>query len=68
VSGALNASEDKWTFGMRVIPGAVPRASVRTTSGAKSSFAVLIVPPFSNRALSRPVIATPQQQSPQDFG
>jgi hypothetical protein len=31
VSGAENANEDKWTFGMRVIPGAVPRASVRTT-------------------------------------
>jgi hypothetical protein len=31
VSGAENNSEDKWTFGMRVIPGAVPRASLRTT-------------------------------------
>ena len=31
MSGAENNSEDKWTFGMRVIPGAVPRASVRTT-------------------------------------
>ena len=31
MSGAENHSEDKWTFGMRVIPGAVPRASVRTT-------------------------------------
>jgi hypothetical protein len=31
VSGAENLSEDKWTFGMRVIPGAVPRASLRTT-------------------------------------
>jgi len=31
VSGAENNSEDKWAFGMRVIPGAVPRASVRTT-------------------------------------
>jgi hypothetical protein len=31
VSGAENASEDKWTFGIRVIPGAVPRASLRTT-------------------------------------
>ena len=31
MSGAENASEDKWAFGMRVIPGAVPRASVRTT-------------------------------------
>ena len=31
MSGAENASEDKWTFGMRVIPGAVPRASLRTT-------------------------------------
>ena len=31
MSGAENESEDKWTFGMRVIPGAVPRASVRTT-------------------------------------
>jgi hypothetical protein len=31
VSGAENASEDKWTFGMRVIPGAAPRASVRNT-------------------------------------
>lgn len=31
MSGAENANEDKWTFGMRVIPGAVPRASVRNT-------------------------------------
>ena len=31
MSGAENASEDKWTFGMRVIPGAVPRASMRNT-------------------------------------
>jgi hypothetical protein len=31
VSGAENHSDDKWTFGMRVIPGAVPRASLRTT-------------------------------------
>jgi hypothetical protein len=31
VSGAENASEDKCTFGVRVIPGVVPRASVRTT-------------------------------------
>ena len=31
MSGAENASKDKWTFGMRVIPGAVPRASMRNT-------------------------------------
>ena len=31
MSGAENNSEDKWTFGMRVIPGAVPRASLRNT-------------------------------------
>jgi hypothetical protein len=31
VSGAENNSEDKWAFGMRVIPGAAPRASLRTT-------------------------------------
>ncbi len=31
MSGAVNVSEDKWTFGTRVIPGAVPRATVRTT-------------------------------------
>ena len=31
MSGAENASKEKWTFGMRVIPGAVPRASMRNT-------------------------------------
>jgi hypothetical protein len=31
VSGAENANKEKWTFGTRVIPGAVPRASLRTT-------------------------------------
>jgi hypothetical protein len=31
VSGAANADPEKWTFGVRVIPGVVPRASVRTT-------------------------------------
>jgi hypothetical protein len=31
VSGAENTSQEKWTFGIRIIPGAVPRASVRTT-------------------------------------
>ena len=31
MSGAENKSGDKWTFGLRVIPGVVPRASLRTT-------------------------------------
>ena len=31
MSGAENNSEDRWVFGMRVIPEAAPRASVRTT-------------------------------------
>lgn len=31
MSGAGNEDKEKWTFGMRFIPGAVPRASVRTT-------------------------------------
>jgi hypothetical protein len=31
VSGAGNDSQEKWTFSLRVIPGAVPRAQVRTT-------------------------------------
>ncbi len=31
MSGAGNQDKEKWTFGVRVIPGAVPRASVRTT-------------------------------------
>ena len=31
MSGAGNTSSEKWTFGMRVIPGAVPRAQLRTT-------------------------------------
>jgi hypothetical protein len=31
VSGAGNQDQEKWTFGVRVLPGAVPRASVRTT-------------------------------------
>ena len=31
MSGAGNADKEKWTFGVRVIPGVVPRASVRTT-------------------------------------
>jgi hypothetical protein len=30
VSGAENTSKEKWIFGIRVIPGTVPRASVRT--------------------------------------
>ncbi len=31
MGGAENESKDRWTFGVRVIPGAVPRASLRTT-------------------------------------
>ena len=31
MSGAEGANGDKWTYGVRVIPGAVPRASLRTT-------------------------------------
>jgi hypothetical protein len=31
VSGAENESKERWTFGVRIIPGAVPRASLRTT-------------------------------------
>lgn len=31
MSGAGNEEQEKWTFGMRVIPGVVPRASMRTT-------------------------------------
>ena len=31
MSGAGNANKEKWTFGVRVIPEAAPRASVRTT-------------------------------------
>jgi hypothetical protein len=31
VSGAENTSKEKWTFSARVIPGAIPRAQVRTT-------------------------------------
>jgi hypothetical protein len=31
VSGAANADQEKWTFGLRLIPGAIPRASLRTT-------------------------------------
>ena len=31
MGGAGNESKEKWTFGLRVIPGAVPRASLRTT-------------------------------------
>jgi hypothetical protein len=31
VSGAGNVDKEKWTFGLRVIPGAVPRASLRNT-------------------------------------
>ena len=31
MSGAENENKDRWTFGLRVIPGAVPRASLRTT-------------------------------------
>lgn len=31
MSGAGNEDQEKWTFGLRVIPGVVPRASVRTT-------------------------------------
>ena len=31
MSGAENESGDKWTWSLRIIPGAVPRAQVRTT-------------------------------------
>lgn len=31
MSGAGNENKEKWTFGLRVIPGTVPRASLRTT-------------------------------------
>lgn len=31
MSGAGNQDKEKWTFGVRFIPGAVPRASMRTT-------------------------------------
>lgn len=31
MSGAGNNNKERWTFGMRVIPDAVPRASLRTT-------------------------------------
>lgn len=31
MSGAGNDSKERWTFGLRVIPGAVPRATLRTT-------------------------------------
>ncbi len=31
MSGAENDSQEKWTFGLRVIPGAVARASLRST-------------------------------------
>lgn len=31
MSGAGNIHKEKWTFGLRVIPGIEPRASVRTT-------------------------------------
>jgi len=31
VSGAANESDAKWTWSLRIIPGAVPRAQVRTT-------------------------------------
>ncbi|MFN6203517.1 MAG: hypothetical protein ACK496_13690 [Acidobacteriota bacterium] len=31
MSGAANADKEKWTFGLRLIPGAIPRASLRTT-------------------------------------
>ena len=31
MSGAENDSKEKWTFGLRVIPGAVARASLRAT-------------------------------------
>jgi hypothetical protein len=31
VSGAGNTDQEKWTFGVRVIPGVIPRAQVRTT-------------------------------------
>ncbi len=30
MSGAENANKEKWTFGVRIIPGAVPRANLRT--------------------------------------
>lgn len=31
MSGAKNTNIEKWTWGIRAIPGAVPRASLRTT-------------------------------------
>lgn len=31
MSGAENTDREKWTFGVRVIPGVIPRAQVRTT-------------------------------------
>ncbi|MGH9782835.1 MAG: hypothetical protein ACRD88_01510, partial [Terriglobia bacterium] len=31
MGGAGNTDKEKWTFGLRVIPGVVPRAQVRTT-------------------------------------
>ncbi|MCI0390741.1 MAG: hypothetical protein MOB07_18495 [Acidobacteria bacterium] len=31
MSGAANSDRERWTFGVRVIPGVVPRASLRTT-------------------------------------
>ncbi len=31
MSGAENNNQQRWTFGVRVLPGTVPRASLRTT-------------------------------------
>lgn len=31
MSGAENTDREKWTFGIRLIPGVIPRAQVRTT-------------------------------------
>lgn len=31
MSGAENTDQEKWTFGVRVIPGVIPRAQARTT-------------------------------------
>lgn len=31
MSGAANQNQDRWAYGIRVIPGAVPRAQIRNT-------------------------------------
>ncbi len=31
MSGAANTDSERWTFGMRYIPGVIPRANLRTT-------------------------------------